>query len=58
MDLEFQDPSEVWWEYRRRSNPDSWARKAIPAESALYIFADRRSQAAKRPKKTPKRAER
>src|SRR4029434_5520116 len=30
MDLEFLDSSEVWREYQRRSNPDRWARKAIP----------------------------
>jgi hypothetical protein len=47
MDLEFQDPSEVWWEYQRRSNPDQWARKAIPSTSALYVFKDKHSEAGK-----------
>ena len=47
MDLEFQDPSEVWWEYQRRSNPDQWALKAIPSTSALYVFTDKRSEASK-----------
>ena len=47
MDLEFQDPSEVWWEYRRRSNPEQWAQKVIPPESGLYVFTDKESKASK-----------
>jgi hypothetical protein len=41
MDLEFQDPSEGWYKFRRPSNPDQWARKAIPPESSLYVFTDK-----------------
>jgi len=33
-------PGEVWWELKRRSNPDHWARKAIRPVSRLYIFTD------------------
>ena len=44
MDLESLDSSEVWWEYQRRSNPEQWARKAIPPESDLYVFTDRTSK--------------
>ena len=51
MDLRFLDRSEVWWEYQRRSNPEQWARKAIPPESALYVFTDKSSHAIKRPHK-------
>jgi hypothetical protein len=61
MDLEFQDPSEVWWEYQRRSNPGQWARKMIPSTSALYVFTDKRSEAsksAKKPQRPTSRAER
>ena len=45
IDLEFQDTSEVWWEYQRRSNPEQWARKAIPHESSLYVFTDKATKA-------------
>lgn len=61
MDLEFQDPSEVWWEYQRRSNPEQWARKAIPPESGLYVFTDKDSKTSKPANKAlqrPGRAER
>ena len=51
MDLEFLDSSEVWWEYQRRSNPDRWARKAIPPESDLYVFSDTRPKPMQPPKR-------
>jgi hypothetical protein len=41
MDLLMQDEGEVWWEHKRRSNPEQWARKAVPPESSLYIFTDK-----------------
>ena len=50
MNLEFQDSNEAWWEYQRRSNPEEWARKAIPSESALYVFTDKIPEARKRPR--------
>jgi hypothetical protein len=61
MDLEFQDPSEVWWEYQRRSKPEQWARKAIPPESRLYVFTDKNPKASKpanKVLKSPSRAAR
>jgi hypothetical protein len=61
MDLEFQDPNEVWWEFQRRSNPEQWARKAVPPESSLYVFTDRKSKASKPAPKAlqpPSRAQR
>jgi hypothetical protein len=47
MDLEYEDPSEVWWEYQRRLNPEQWARKMIPPESGLYAITDKQSKARK-----------
>ena len=47
MDLEYEDPSEVWWEYQRRSNPEQWARKMILPESGLYVFTDNKLKARK-----------
>jgi hypothetical protein len=29
---------EVWWEFKRRSNPDRYARKAILPVSRLHVF--------------------
>jgi len=61
MDLEYLDSSEVWWEYQRRSNPDDWALTAIPPESGLYVFTDRKSNAtmpANQPVKRTSRARR
>jgi hypothetical protein len=40
MDLPREGPSEVWWEFQRRSNPEQWARKAVPPPSGLYVFTD------------------
>jgi hypothetical protein len=42
MDEVFCMPGEVWYEMRRRSNPDMWARTAVPRESSLGVFADGR----------------
>jgi hypothetical protein len=61
MDLEFLDPSEVWWDYQRRSNPEQWARKAIPSTSALYVFTDKRSEGSKpanKPRQSTSRSKR
>ena len=40
MEETFHMPGEVWYEMKRRSNPDTWARKALPPESSLYVFTD------------------
>ena len=62
MALEFYDPREVWWEYQRRSNPEQWARRAIPTESGVYVFTDKVSKASKpasrKPLQPPSRAAR
>ncbi len=42
MALDSDDATEAWWEFHRRSNPESWARKHTPRESALFVFADKR----------------
>ncbi len=41
MGLDWLDDAEVWWEYKRRPNPEKWARKAIPRQSQLYVFSDK-----------------
>ena len=51
----FQMPGEVWYEMRRRANPDAWAWNVIPPESSLFVFTDgtRGARPAKRPAKAP-----
>jgi len=45
---------EVWWEFKRRSNPDRFARKAILPVSRLYVFTD--ASAASKPSRARKKA--
>jgi len=41
MELAWEtDTSEVWWEFKRRLNPDGFARKAISPMSRLFVFTD------------------
>ena len=47
MRLESEDPGEVWWELKRRSNPSTWAERVIPPASELYVFTDQGSQGKK-----------
>jgi len=47
MSLESWDESEVWWEFKRRANPDQWAKKAIPHPKSLYVFTDERPKGKK-----------
>ena len=47
MRLEPEDSGEVWWEFKRRSIPSTWATSVIPSTSELYVFTDQRSQGKK-----------
>lgn len=40
MDLEYVDPSEVWWELQRHTNPEEWARRVLPTQARLAVFTD------------------
>lgn len=40
MELNSHDQGEVWWEFRRRSNPEVWAKKALPRDAELYVHTD------------------
>lgn len=40
MELESHDQGEVWWEFRRRANPETWAKKALPPDAELYVHTD------------------
>lgn len=40
MALMSYDQGEVWWEFRRRSNPEAWAKKALPRDAELYVHTD------------------
>jgi hypothetical protein len=36
------DSSEqVWWEFQRRSDPDTWAQRMTPPESRLFVYTDK-----------------
>ena len=40
MELTSYDRGEVWWEFRRRSHPEAWAKKVLPRDAELYVHTD------------------
>ena len=56
MEEVLHSPGEVWYEMQDRSNPDRWARKAIPPEASLDVFTDgtQRLRQGKQPASRPR----
>jgi hypothetical protein len=54
MEALYHSDGEVWYEMQRRTNPDTWAQKAIPPEFALDVFKEERLMAQQARARKPK----